>query len=388
MKKIVLAGGGHGHINILKELAKDPLVDFEVCLITDFNKQYYSGMLPAFVEGIYKEEEISFDVKQLCENANVNYINEKIIKIDAEKKIVSTILMEDYIHIKEKPSSYKEKWYLENESKINKYGFDFISMNLGSYSKRYFQIDSRNSSYVKPICEIVDFKNLLDNKEKFIDKLSLKEMIIIGSGASAIELAISINIRYPNINIKMISSSKELASRFNRKSKSKLKEILKSKEISLQLNEELIDVDRENKRIKTSKGYYSYDYLIISSGVEACDIEYIAYETTEDNYILVDDNLCANEFSICMGDMISLKSNQNMPKAGVFAIRQAPILYKNLKNMISNKEASYKYTVQKKYLQILNCGSKKAIINYGNISMYGHLAWLLKNNIDKKYMKR
>ncbi|MEG0249848.1 MAG: FAD-dependent oxidoreductase [Peptostreptococcus sp.] len=386
MKRIILAGGGHGHINILKELINNPTVDYEIHLITDFNKQYYSGMLPGFVEGIYKEEEISFDVKNLCEKAGVNYINEKIIKIDSDEKSVSTILMDDYIEIKEKPSSYKEKWYLENKSKINTYEFDFISMNLGSYSKKYFPIDSRNSRYVKPICEIVDFKNLLDTKEHFIDKLTFKEMIIIGSGASAIELAISINIKYPNINVKIISSSKELACRFNKGSKGKLREILKAEDISFQLNEDLIDVDRKNKRIKTDKGSYSYDYLIISSGIEACDIEYKGYETTEDNYILVDDKLCANNFSVCMGDMICLKSNPNIPKVGVFALRQAPILFKNLINMLNNKEPQYKYTPQKKYLQILNCGSQKAIINYGNLSIYGRLAWMLKDHIDKKYM--
>ncbi len=62
MKKIILAGGGHGHINILKNLIRNPIENFEIKLITDNEKQYYSGMLAAFMEGIYSEDEISFDL--------------------------------------------------------------------------------------------------------------------------------------------------------------------------------------------------------------------------------------------------------------------------------------------------------------------------------------
>ena len=45
------------------------------------------------------------------------------------------------------------------------------------------------------------------------------------------------------------------------------------------------------------------------------------------------------------------------------------------------------YAPQLKYLQILNCGGKKAIMNYGNLSYYGKLSWWLKDRIDRKYMK-
>lgn len=56
LKKIILAGGGHGHINILKNLIRNPIENFEIELITDNEKQYYSGMLAAFMEGIYSED--------------------------------------------------------------------------------------------------------------------------------------------------------------------------------------------------------------------------------------------------------------------------------------------------------------------------------------------
>lgn len=85
MKNLILAGGGHGHINILKRLIKSPLKDINITLITDYGRQYYSGMLSGFVEGIYTEDEISFDVRELSKRANVNYVEEEIISIDKNK---------------------------------------------------------------------------------------------------------------------------------------------------------------------------------------------------------------------------------------------------------------------------------------------------------------
>ncbi|WP_295884933.1 hypothetical protein [uncultured Anaerococcus sp.] len=89
MKRIILAGGGHGHINVLKNLIRNPLLDCEILLITDFKKQYYSGMLAGFIEGIYTEQDISFDVAKLSKMANVRYIEEKIIAID---KLIKKLL--------------------------------------------------------------------------------------------------------------------------------------------------------------------------------------------------------------------------------------------------------------------------------------------------------
>ena len=78
MKHLVLAGGGHGHILLLKKFAKKPLCGVEVTLITDYPKQYYSGMLAGYVEGIYCEEETAFDVRALAEAAGVHYIESDI----------------------------------------------------------------------------------------------------------------------------------------------------------------------------------------------------------------------------------------------------------------------------------------------------------------------
>ena len=54
---------------------------------------------------------------------------------------------------------------------------------------------------------------------------------------------------------------------------------------------------------------------------------------------------------------------------------------------LKNSGDKKSYEPQLKYLQILNCGGKKAIMNYGKFSFYGRLSWWLKDKIDRKYME-
>ena len=380
MKKLILAGGGHGHINILKELIKIPIKDFEVILITDCRKQYYSGMLSGFIEGVYKENEIFFDVEKLCSKAGVKYINESIVKIDANKKSITTV---NLIDSKSNNTAQFCKANMDKKRYFNKeYYFDFISMNLGASSKNIYKIGD-NASYVKPIYNLIEFVKKID-EDINNGKINNKKIIIIGGGASGIELSYSFRKRYPNFEIDVFSA-KDILYRFNKRTKVKVKTEFINRKINLHVNEAVKDI--YDYEVTTNKSKYDYDYLIVSNGVTGTNIKFEGYDVTKDNFLMVKNDLSANEYSIAMGDMICLKEYPDIPKAGVFAIRQAPILYINLLNMLKGSEKRVEYMPQKKYLQLINYGDKKAILNYGKCSIKGSLAWLIKNYIDKDYMK-
>ena len=360
MKRIILAGGGHGHINILKKIMKRTIKDCEIMLITDYEKQYYSGMLPGFIGKIYTEEEISFQVEEMCISAGVKFIKEKIVEIDGVKKIVKTVGINNYKNIKE-------------------YKFDLLSINLGASAKRNFGINE-NMTYVKPINNIIEFVKKIDEQSPG----EKKKMVIVGAGASGIELAFAFRARYPKLKIDVISKN-DILKNYNKKSTREVKKELREKEIELIINDELMKVDEKN--IFTEKNKKEYDYLIISNGVKGAEIDFIGYDVTKDNFLLVDENLKANDYTLAMGDSIEIKSYSRLPKAGVFAIRQAPILYQNIVDILEGKKELKKYTPQKKYLQLINYGDKRALMNYWKISISGKIPWKIKNYIDMKYMR-
>ena len=203
MKKLILAGGGHGHINILKLLAKEPVADLEITLITNFGRQYYSGMLPGFIEGIYTEDKISFDVEELCREAGVTYVNDKIKEVDGERQLVIT--------------------------EEAKYPYDFLSMNLGLASREDFRINPENSTYVKPISSLVNFTYNLENSQDDEGK----KMIIAGAGVSGIELALAYKNRFPHLNITILGKGEKFLPNFNSNFREKIKSLIKDRSIKL-----------------------------------------------------------------------------------------------------------------------------------------------------------
>lgn len=354
MKHLVLAGGGHGHILLLKKFAKKPLCGVEVTLITDYPKQYYSGMLAGYVEGIYCEEEMAFDVRALAEAAGVNYIESDIRTIDREKNAVIT-----------------------DSGEIT---YDILSMNLGVRSQEPFLLERREASYVKPIARTVAFKKQLDKASG----LKEKRLVIVGGGASGVELALALKAAYDFREVLLLTSG-EVAKNMNTTSRERLRRLLKDKDIDLYESTTVRGVDGE--KVQAEDEAYAYDYLILSTGFTGVEVEYKGFDVTESNYVYVDSHLKAAPNVFAMGDMVTLKDRPRLPKAGVFAIRQAPVLYHNLMKALAGEDDLRSYTPQEKYLQIINGGGKKALFNRGSFSLYGHIPWLIKDMIDRRYMK-
>lgn len=357
MRRLILAGGGHGHVNVISKRDQLP-ADLEVLLITNNKRQYYSGMLPAYVEDIYDKDDISFNMEELCRDHGIRLVLDQIIEIHSDKKTVIT----------------------EN----GEYPYDYLSMNLGSTAVEAFDIDPETSSYVKPIQQVVDFKEKLDQEISGSDQRY--RLLIIGAGASGIELALAFNSQFDQLEIEIIAASDRLLPIFNDRTRSIIEKELKKKNITIHLDERLLKI--EGQQIRTDKNLRAFDYLLICNGVHGVPIQFTGFDTTDENYVLVDEYLMADESSLAMGDMIQLIPYPDVPKAGVYAIRQAPILFENLKKLIEGRplEELQAYQPQHTYLQIINGGHQQGIANYGPFALKGKWAWKLKDKIDKDYM--
>jgi len=74
------------------------------------------------------------------------------------------------------------------------------------------------------------------------------------------------------------------------------------------------------------------------------------------------------------------------PKAGVFAVRAAPVLFDNLRAAASGAPMRA-FRPQRDYLKLISLGGKVALAEKLGLAVSGPLLWRLKNRIDTKFMR-
>jgi selenide,water dikinase len=72
-RELVLVGGGHSHVQVLRRFAMAPRPDVRLTLVVDRPIAVYSGMVPGYVAGHYRREELEIDVVPLARRAGARW---------------------------------------------------------------------------------------------------------------------------------------------------------------------------------------------------------------------------------------------------------------------------------------------------------------------------
>src|SRR5690606_22896300 len=86
MKRLVLLGGGHAQLAVLRALARTRPRGIETVLVTPSPWQYYSGMLPGWMAGHYREDDCRIDLRPLAEAAGVRLLIGTATALDADQR--------------------------------------------------------------------------------------------------------------------------------------------------------------------------------------------------------------------------------------------------------------------------------------------------------------
>ncbi|KGP93040.1 pyridine nucleotide-disulfide oxidoreductase [Pontibacillus chungwhensis BH030062] len=360
MNRLVLIGAGHAHLHIIDQLRNEQLPDTEVILISPSPYQYYSGMFSGYAEGLYNEEDIRVSLPQLCEKASVDFKEEFIVSIDAEQKILLT-------------------------DQGNVLSYDVVSFDIGSLTAH---TDIKGvKEHARRIKPNYHFPAMVDEVRQ-TDHLS-----IVGGGIAGVELALSLQSYRTHHNegkdITIVSGTERLLPGETEDISKKIERIVKGKGIKLQKGSHVTEMT--NDKIYTDQGTeIKYTDALWLAGPKAPGVFKQSKLPIDDGgYLQVESTLQVKDHPSIFGagDCISLSENPDLPKNGVFAIRQAPILWENIKGFLSTGDGSH-YIPQHKWLAIMSIGHKEGFLLYGKWSYKGKIAWSLKNRIDRKFMNQ
>ena len=159
---LLLAGGGHSHSLLLKRWAMRPerRPQQSITLINRSSTALYSGMVPGLIAGIYQQDELAIDLRQLCDRAGVAFVEAEIIGLNPQ-----------------------QNWLrLRNRAALH---FDWLSLDVGAVSR-----PSATGIPIKPLEASLAFLESEDPS----DPLPLR---VIGAGAAGLEVVLSLRRRWP-----------------------------------------------------------------------------------------------------------------------------------------------------------------------------------------------
>jgi len=73
MQRLVLIGGGHAHLEVLRQTAARRFAAAELLLVSHYAHHDFSAMVPGFLQGTYAERDLAFDLPALCRAAGARF---------------------------------------------------------------------------------------------------------------------------------------------------------------------------------------------------------------------------------------------------------------------------------------------------------------------------
>lgn len=373
---LVLIGGGHSHAIALKQLGMKPLKGVRLTLITDVSHTPYSGMLPAYIAGLYDFDECHIDLRPLSQFAGAGMIVDRAVGLDLQRNRV----------------------LLANHPPI---AFDRLSIDIGSTPATLTVPGAQEFAIpVKPISQfLMHWDQILNQVEQNPDRLRIA---VVGGGAGGVELTLAVQARLQQLYRAVGQSSSQLEVHlFHRGSRlvpersvwvgQRLHQILAGRDIRIHLQESVTAISKtpSAKQIHCDSGL-TVEADLVFWVTQASAAEWLAKSglaTDDQGFVWVNRNLqsISHPQVFAAGDVATMVEHPR-PKAGVFAVRQGNPLVQNLRRALADQPLQ-PFVPQKEFLILIGTADRAAIASRGRLGFGPHpLLWRWKDYIDRKFM--
>lgn len=368
--ELVLVGGGHSHVQVLRAFAMEPLTHAHLTLVVDTPVAVYSGMVPGFVAGQYRAPELEIDVLPLARRAMARVILSAAVRIDADEK---------RIHFADRPPI----------------PYDLASLDVGSTVVGSDLPGIREHALpTRPISALVRRTGSLVERARKRERGAPFRIVIVGAGAGGVELAFTLFHRVSaatdeGIDVKLVHAwpevlagyPKGLIDRVHKNAKRRRIEIIPGKRVVEATPKEVVFEDG---------GRLPYEALVwVTGAVGHSLLRDSGLPTEPRGFVKTRSTLQVEGYDdlFAVGDCATLTDYPKNPKAGVYAVRQGPYLTDNLRLAIEGQPLR-NYRPQADFLTLLNLGDGTALGAKWGRSFEGEWVMRLKDRIDRKFMKR
>ena len=360
---LVLVGGGHAQVALLKSLAMNPVPGLRTTLICREVNTPYSGMLPGFVEGVWSQQDIHIDLARLAAMAGARLITAPVTAIRANEK---------RIDIAGRPSL----------------PYDVLSINIGGEPDlQAIEGAAAHSIPVKPI-------GLFRQKLAALTKSGHpKRIAVIGGGAAGCELALALSARWQRDagtrpDIRVFGRAARLVPEHPPRAARHLFEAMSAAGCSIHCGSSVTSIEKGRLHLENGEIHEFDACFLVTAVAPPAWLADTGLDLDPAGFISVSASLqsTSHENVFAAGDVATIAANPR-PKAGVFAVRAGPVLAQNIRRFVGGRRLR-PWRPQKRALAIIGTADGQAIGIRGTHASRSRMWWWLKKWIDRRWMAK
>jgi selenide,water dikinase len=373
VKDLVLVGGGHSHVAVLKRFGMKPVPGVRLTLICRDAHTPYSGMLPGYVAGHYGFDDIHIDLGALSRFAGARFFHSSATGLDLGGRRV----------------------LCDNRPPVP---YDLLSINTGS-SPNTADVPGATGRVVpvKPINGFLERWEAL--RERAVTHLQPLRIAVVGAGAGGVEILLAIQYRLrqlradaghgdDDIDYYLFSDSPEILPTHNARVRRTFMEALADRGVTIHPGEPVVEVTPGRLRTASGREIAADEILwVTAAGAPAWPGD-SGLAVDANGFIEVTETLqsMSHPDVFAAGDVAAVVDHPR-PKSGVFAVRQGPPLARNLRRALLG-EAPLPFRPQSRFLGLISTGDKYAVASRGAWSVRGQWVWTWKDWIDRRFMRK
>src|SRR5262245_24412984 len=364
---LVLVGGGHAHVQVLRRWMMAPLSGVRLTLVTDHSAAVYSGMVPGFVAGDYAAHEIEIDVVPLARRAGARIVLAAATAIDPRAKRIA----------------------IEGRPPIS---YDVASIDVGSTVRGLDLAGVRaHALATRPIRALVDRVDAAVAAARARTDGRLR-IVVVGGGAAGVELACTLDARLRTAGVDralmLLTDATSVLPDAPRSVAARAAGVLRQRSIALRTEAPVHAV--ETGAIVLATGRVEADLVIWATGAAPPALLAASpLPRDERGFVRVASTLevIDQKGLFAAGDCATLVDAPWVPKSGVYAVREGPVLDANLRaTLVGGPLRSYR--PQRSFLRLLNLGGREALGTKLRATVGGRWVWRWKDRIDRRFVRR
>ncbi len=370
-------GGGHAHIQVLRRWAmaraSGAVAGARLTLVVDQPVAVYSGMVPGFVAGQYRRDELEIDVRPLALRAGARCIVAQATGIDPAGR----------------------RLLLDGRPSI---GYDTVSFDVGATVAGPDIPGVRaHAVATRPIGAFVSRVEALVAAAR--GRAGFR-VAVVGAGAAGVEVAFALSVRLRRetggrAEVLLLEAGDRVLPGHGERAARRVAAAAAARGIRIRLGATVTRVEADAVHL-TGGERVAVDATVWVSGAAALGIFEDSGLATERGFLRIGPTLACvgREDVFAAGDCAAWTAGPALPKAGVYAVRQGPVLAENLIARSGGSTARARgnrlrrYRPQRDFLSLLNLGDGTAIGAKWGLAAEGRALFTLKDWIDRRFVRR